>query len=111
MISYGWSQPVKLKKISDQVDDIIPKENKLYQNHPNPFNPSTKIIFTIPKSETIKIELYNTLGQKIETLLNKAMKAGYHEVEFIGSHLSSSIYFCRIEAGEFQDVKKMILLR
>jgi len=83
----------------------------LSQNYPNPFNPSTKIKFELPKSETVKIEVYNILGQKIETTLNKHMPAGYHEVEFNGLNLSSGIYLYRIEAGEWQDVKKMILLR
>ena len=89
----------------------LPTKFALNQNYPNPFNPSTNIKFALPKPETVKIELYNTLGQNVKTLLNKAMKAGYHEVEFNASNLSSGVYFYRIEAGEFQDVKKMILLR
>ncbi len=89
----------------------IPKEFTLSQNYPNPFNPSTKIEFTLPKPEEVKIKLYNTLGQRVEILLNQHMKAGYHEIEFFARNLSSGIYFYRIEAGEFQDVKKMILLK
>jgi hypothetical protein len=88
-----------------------PVKYKLKQNHPNPFNPSTKIKFTLPKSEHAKIEVYNIIGQKIQTLLNKSMPAGYHEVEFNGLNLSSGVYLYRIEAGEWQDVKKMILLK
>ncbi len=83
----------------------------LSQNYPNPFNPSTKISFTLPKLEKAKIEIYNTLGQKIKTLLNQQMKAGQHILEFNGQNLSSGIYFYRIEAGEYMDVKKMVLLR
>jgi hypothetical protein len=56
-------------------------------------------------------KIYNIIGQKIQTLLNKPMPAGYHEVEFNGQNLSSGIYLYRIEAGEWHDVKKMILLR
>jgi hypothetical protein len=89
----------------------FPNQFRLYQNYPNPFNPSTQISFNLPKPEFVTLEIYNTLGQKIETLLNKAMKAGQHEVEFNAQNLSSGIYFYRIEAGEFQDVKKMVLLR
>ncbi len=89
----------------------IPKGFVLSQNYPNPFNPSTKIKFALPIPDEVKIELFNTLGQRVETLLNKAMKAGYHKVEFNAQNLSSGIYFYRIEAGEFQDVKKMILIR
>ncbi len=89
----------------------LPTEHTLDQNYPNPFNPSTKIKFSLPKQEIVTLEVFNTLGQKIETLLDQHMKAGRHEVEFNAQHLSSGIYFYRIEAGEFQDVKKKILLR
>ena len=83
----------------------------LSQNYPNPFNPSTKIKFTLPKPENVKVEIYNTIGQKVETLINKHMKVGHHTLEFNGQKLSSGIYFYRIEAGEYMDVKKMVLLR
>jgi PKD repeat protein len=89
----------------------IPNKYHLYQNYPNPFNPSTQIKFALPKSEHGKIEVYGLIGQKIKTLLNKSMPAGYHKIEFNGQNLSSGIYIYRIEAGEFQDVKKMIILR
>ena len=88
------------------------------QNYPNPFNPSTKIKYSLPKAEKVKIDVYNTLGQKIETLLNKSMPAGYHEIEFNAQNLPSAIYFYRIKVGDparrtgdCQDVKKMILLK
>jgi hypothetical protein len=91
--------------------DLLPEDYALRQNYPNPFNPSTKIKFALPKPGIVKIEVYNTLGQNIKILLAQNMKAGHHEVEFNGSQLSSGIYFYRIEAGEFQDVKKMILIK
>jgi photosystem II stability/assembly factor-like uncharacterized protein len=97
--------------IDENNRKIYPNNFKLSQNYPNPFNPSTKIKFTLPKADKVKIELYNTLGQRVETLLKQNMKAGYHEVEFNAQNLSSGIYFYRIKAGEFQDVKKMVLLR
>ena len=89
----------------------FPEEITLSQNYPNPFNPSTKIKFELPKPETVKIEVFNIIGQKIETLLNKPMPAGYHEVEFSGQNLSSGIYLYKIETGAWKDVKKMILLQ
>jgi hypothetical protein len=88
-----------------------PTKYRLGQNFPNPFNPSTKIKFELPKPETVKIEIYNIIGQKIETLLNQPMPEGYHEVTFNAQNLSSGIYLYRVEAGALQDVKKMILLR
>ena len=84
---------------------------ELGQNYPNPFNPSTKIKFTLSKSVNVKIEIYNTLAQKVETLFNQPMNAGHHEVEFNAKSLSSGIYFYQIEAGEFRDMKKMLLIR
>jgi hypothetical protein len=89
----------------------IPISFVLYQNYPNPFNPSTKIKFELPKPEIVKIEIYNIIGQKIEILLNKPMPAGHHEVEFNCINLSSGVYLYRIEAGAWQDVKKMVLIK
>ena len=91
--------------------ELAASEFHLDQNYPNPFNPSTKIKFALSKTENVKIEIFNTLGQRVETLANKSMNAGYHEVEFNAQNLSSGIYYYRIEAGEFQDVKKMILIK
>jgi hypothetical protein len=97
--------------IDDNIATEFPKGFVLSQNYPNPFNPVTKIKFALPKADKVKIELYNTLGQRVETLLNQHMKVGNHEVEFNAQNLSSGVYFYRIEAGEFQDVKKLVLLR
>ena len=80
-------------------------------NYPNPFNSSTKIKFSLPKRSKVKIKIFNLLGQKIKTLLNKSMSAGLHEVEFTTKDLPSGIYFYRIETGEFQQVRKMVLLK
>ena len=89
----------------------MPEQFRLWQNYPNPFNPSTKIKFALPRPENVKIEVYNLIGQKVKTLLNQHMPAGFHEVEFNGQNLFSGIYWYSIEAGRFQDVKKMILLK
>jgi hypothetical protein len=97
--------------VDEITDDRKPDLFSLNQNYPNPFNPSTKIKFSLPKPEIVKIEVYNTLGQKVEIIQNQQMKAGYHEVEFSATNLSSGVYFYRIEAGEFQDVKKMVLIK
>jgi len=100
-----------ITKNNGDINHITPDEYLLYQNYPNPFNPSTTIEFDLPKAANVRIEAYNIAGQKIKTLLNKKMLSGRHEVEFNAQNLSSGIYFYRIEAGEFQDVKKMILIR
>jgi len=88
-----------------------PNDFRLSQNYPNPFNPSTNMSFTIPKHKHVTLEVYNPLGQKIETLINITLTAGNHQVEFYSKNLPSGIYFYRIKAGEFQQVKKMVLIK
>lgn len=83
----------------------------LYQNYPNPFNPSTTIKFALPRTEEIKIEVFNTIGQKVATLLDKQMQIGSHEVVFDAINLPIGLYIYRIFAGKFQDVKKMLYLK
>jgi predicted outer membrane repeat protein len=89
----------------------VPSGYYLSQNYPNPFNPSTRIKYAIPEQEHVRIEIYNTLGQKIRTLLNKALPAGYYTMDLNGQYLPSGIYFYRIEAGKFQQVRKMMLIK
>jgi len=89
----------------------IPSGFVLSQNYPNPFNPSTNIKFDLTKPENIKIEVFHLLGQKVETLLDKSMPVGSHEVEFTAKNLPSGVYLYRIEVGDFQQAKKMILLK
>jgi len=99
--------------------ETVPQSIELFQNYPNPFNPTTKIKFEIPKSENVKIEVFNMIGQKVGNLLNKQMPSGSHEVEFIANDLPNGVYLYRIEAGDpstgsgqrFQEVKKMILIK
>jgi len=105
-----------LYKLCPTPNSINNHQNKietfrLFQNFPNPFNPTTKIKYELPKSEKVKIEIFNLLGQKIETLLNKQMPTGIHKIEFNGQKLPSGVYLYRIEAGKFQYIRKMILLR
>jgi hypothetical protein len=83
----------------------------LYQNYPNPFNPVTNIKFDLPKDEFVKIILYDILGREAAPVINEFKKAGTYEVKFDGSNLSSGTYFYRIEAGDFVDTKKMILVK
>ena len=94
-----------------EENNNTPHRSSLYQNYPNPFNPSTKIKYELPKSENVKIEVFNLLSQKIETLQNKYMPKGSHEIQFTAKDLPSGVYLYRIEAGEFQQVKKMVLLK
>ncbi len=92
-------------------EDNIPLTFNLEQNHPNPFNPTTKINYELPITNYVHLSVYNLLGQKLVTLVGEKQNAGYHQVEWDASGFASGVYFYRIEAGEFVDVKKMILLR
>jgi type IX secretion system substrate protein len=83
----------------------------LSQNYPNPFNPVTTIRFVVPQESKVKLEVFNILGQKLTTLVNRFFDSGTHEVQFNGRGLSSGVYFYRIESGTYVDVKKMILLK
>lgn len=84
---------------------------KLEQAYPNPFNPSTTIQFYLPKSEHCKLEIYNSIGQIVETLIDWQMTAGEHKVQFNARHLSSGVYYYRLVTVNFTDVKKIILMK
>lgn len=88
----------------------------LAQNYPNPFNPKTMIRFALPKDSWVKLEVYNILGQKVKTLVDEKLAAGVKEVEWDGKdskglEVASGIYFYRIKADDFSDVKKMVMLK
>ncbi|MFZ1289822.1 MAG: T9SS type A sorting domain-containing protein [Melioribacteraceae bacterium] len=93
------------------TEKISPNEFSLFQNYPNPFNPTTKIRYFIPKDGEVEINIYNVLGQKVKELVNENMKAGKYETTFNGSNLSSGVYIYRIEAANFVQSKKMMLLK
>jgi len=83
----------------------------LEQNYPNPFNPLTKIKYSLSKSANVKIEVYNLLGQKVAVLINGEKPAGYHEISFNASSLSSGMYIYKLKSGSFEQSRKMILIR
>lgn len=83
----------------------------LSQNYPNPFNPSTTIAFTIVKPAKVQVAVYNTIGKKVAVLTNKYYEAGSHSLRFDASELPSGIYFYRLQADNFVETKKMLLLK
>jgi len=95
----------------DNVDNNVICSFSLSQNYPNPFNPSTTIKFTLPKSELTTLRVYNILGKEVSILVSKKLNQGNHIYTFDGNKLASGIYYYQLVAGEFQQVKKMILLR
>lgn len=88
-----------------------PSSFKLSQNYPNPFNPVTTINFSIPKNEIVKIKVYDILGKEVATIVNEQMNAGTYNLTFDASKLSSGVYMYKITAGNFSDIKKMMLIK
>ncbi|MCX6165356.1 MAG: T9SS type A sorting domain-containing protein [Ignavibacteriae bacterium] len=89
----------------------IPKSFELFQNYPNPFNPTTNIKYQITNSKLVTLRVYDILGKEIATLVNEKKTAGIYEVTFNGSNFASGVYFYRIQAGDFVQVKKMVLIK
>ncbi len=102
-----------LSEITSIIQDKlkIPNQFLLKQNYPNPFNPLTTIGFSIPFSEYVKLSVYDILGREVANLINEQKQAGNYEVKFDGSNLPSGVYFFRIQAGDFTQTKKMILMK
>jgi hypothetical protein len=94
-----------------ETSAVLPDQFALSQNYPNPFNPVTQIPFSIPKAVNVNIEIFNLLGQRVAVLVNEHKPGGFHTVEFDGSSLSGGMYLYRLRAGDFRQVRKMLLVR
>jgi hypothetical protein len=88
-----------------------PKEFKLEQNFPNPFNPTTTIQYQLPTDARVTLKVYDILGSEVATLVNEEQEAGYKEVQFNGSNIASGMYIFRLSIGSFVSTKKMMLLK
>ena len=118
--NFGPKFPVKILLVTDvdensnQLKDFV-----LYQNYPNPFNPSTKIKYTVSsviastaqQSQLVTLKVYDALGNEIATLVNEEKSSGEYEVTFEAGEFTSGIYYYRIEAGNYSETKKMLLLK
>lgn len=91
--------------------EIVPNKYELKQNYPNPFNPVTHIQFGLPIASDAFVRVYNTQDQQVAELINGFQQAGTYEVVFDASGLASGLYFYRLEAGTFQKVKRMLLVK
>jgi hypothetical protein len=89
----------------------VPANNAISQNYPNPFNPITIIQYQLPKESFVRLAIYNVVGQELRILVSQTEQPGYKSVQFDASSLPSGIYFYRITAGTFTDVKKMLLMK
>ncbi len=97
--------------LNNEVEVCIPAAYNISQNYPNPFNPSTKIDFEIPQDGNVQILLYDISGREVTKIVNEVKAAGYYTVMFNASDLSSGIYFYKIKAGEYQEAKRMVLVK
>lgn len=89
----------------------LPTEFLLLQNHPNPFNNSSVINYSIPKTSQVTLKIFSTLGEEIETLVNEEKPSGTYDITFNDANLPSGVYFYRLQAGSYVETKKMILMK
>ncbi len=106
----SMSFPV-ITSVEEDAGASQPTEFSLSQNYPNPFNPTTTIRYTLPEKSRVRIDIYNTLGQRVETLVNSEQAAGMYNVVFNGNRLASGVYFYKLTAGSFIKVDKMLMLK
>jgi len=108
-----WRRPLSeiVTFVEEEKIDEVPTKFSLSQNYPNPFNPSTKIKYSIPKSSQVVVKVFDVLGNEIETLVNEEKPVGTYEVNWNAANLPSGVYFYRLQAGDFVQTRKMILLK
>jgi uncharacterized Ntn-hydrolase superfamily protein len=93
------------------LESDVPKNAMLYQNFPNPFNPNTNIKFSLINNAYVTLKVYNSLGKEVSVIVNEILKSGTYEVTFYADNLPSGVYYYRLNAGEFKDTKRMVILK
>lgn len=111
----NWAKEGERLAIQDNAPSV-PMVHHLYQNYPNPFNPQTRIQYALSKQANVSITIYNALGQKIKTLVDKSQSAGTHHIIWDGTDaldhaVSNGIYLYKMQAGDFSETRKMVLMR
>ena len=120
-LEVNWGGPYIFEYTGDEAvenvgGEALPGQFRLAQNYPNPFNPSTEILFDLPTASHVRLNIFNILGQRVCTLVDESVTAGYHKVTWdgtndAGSGVPSGIYFYKIDAGDFVESKKMMMLK
>ena len=112
----GWDGWL-IKTAVDPTGYLIPKNKMLpikyglSQNYPNPFNPTTTIAFDLPKSSEVTLKIFNILGEEVATLISEGLPTGSYQYEWNASNLASGVYLYRLQAGDYVEAKKMVLMR
>jgi hypothetical protein len=109
----AWESPLDSPVVGIHVLDTgnIPKTYSLHQNYPNPFNPTTTVEFSIPKSEFVTLKVYNILGEEVATLVSDRLTAGNYKYDWDARNLASGVYLYKIQAGDYVEAKKMVLMK
>lgn len=106
----GMSGVIRVQEpTSVEYEGSLPQSFNLEQNYPNPFNPSTTIKFSLPQSAEVSLKIFNSLGEEVSSLINSFKERGTYSVKFNAAGLPSGIYYYKLTAGNFAEVKKMIL--
>ena len=111
IVGNGALQPPDGMRAEEQNTGSLPSAYSLAQNYPNPFNPVTRIQYALPVDAHVSLKLYNTLGQVVGVLVDGMQTSGYNSIEFDASPLASGMYYYRLTAGSYVNVKKMMLIK
>jgi hypothetical protein len=106
-----WYSPGTTVTGTGDTKGDVPTTFSLQQNHPNPFNPSTTIRFSLPRHSHVKLRVYDVSGRLVTTLVDRGMMAGVHSVVWNASGLATGVYLYRIQAGGFVQTRKLVLLK
>ncbi len=106
-----FAYPLKNFLTSVNGGQSLPSTFALSQNYPNPFNPATTITYQLPADNLVTLSVYDVLGKEVAMLVNERKEAGTHQVSFNGLNFSSGVYFYRLAAGPFVDIKKMVIMK
>lgn len=101
----------KYYDLANEVVIGIPTKFSLSQNYPNPFNPVTNIEFELPQNSFVQLKVFDVAGREVSAIVNQMLTAGYYKYNFDASGFSSGTYFYRINAGNFSDMKKMVIIK
>jgi len=109
--AYGTILKSSFGEVEVRDKNEIPTVFSLQQNYPNPFNPGTKINYSIPKESFVFLKVYDILGKEVVALINEEQPLGSYEVDFDASNLSAGVYFYKLQAGDFVQTRKMLLIK